>query len=439
MSHNPKRRIFVLLVAVTLGAVALLLMLPVAKKPVHTRLPEKPPVSELSTLAPPPDWASLETYQESISRADFENLLTTVFTTGEAWRGFIVISETEARIKTRGPTDGVFILRFSNKNPGSAPRHWRTAAELPPTMSNLPLAGLKIAIDPGHIGGEWAKMEERWLVVGGGKPVCEGDLTLQVALMLKPRLEALGAAVSLVREKCEPVTPVRPVSLMTLARDSSPPDSSPEQVRKTAERFFYRTAEIRARADLVNQLIKPDLVLCLHFDAEAWGNPSNPTLIDRSHLHLVLNGAYNDEEVPLADQRFALLRKLLQRTHQEEILVGSTVAATFAGASGLPPYSYPPDSPNARAVPGEPYLWMRNLLANRLYDCPVIFMEPYVMNSITDHARIQAGDYDGLREIAGTMRPSIFREYADAVADGLKRHYSSSRKIQNPAPPTGDR
>jgi hypothetical protein len=277
-------------------------------------------------------------------------------------------------------------------------------------------------------------MEERWMVVGNGNPVCEGDMTLQVARMLKPKLEALGASVSLVREKCEPVTSARPESLMTLARDSMPPEASPGEVRKTAERLFYRTAEIRARADLVNQTLKPDLVLCLHFNAEAWGDPNAPTLINRSHLHLVLNGAYNDEEVPLADQRFALLRKLLQRTHQEEILVGSTVAATFATASGLPPYSYPPDSPNARAVPGEPYLWMRNLLANRLYDCPVIFMEPYVMNSTSDYARIQAGDYDGLREIAGTMRPSIFREYADAVAEGLKKHYSLSRRIQDPLP-----
>jgi hypothetical protein len=118
---------------------------------------------------------------------------------------------------------------------------------------------------------------------------------------------------------------------------------------------------------------------------------------------------------------------LLQRTHQEEVLVGSTVAATFAAASGLPPYAYPADSQNARSVPGEPYLWTRNLLANRLYDCPVIFMEPYVMNSVVDYARIQAGDFDGLQVIGGVARPSIFREYADAVAEGLRKHYSQAR------------
>ena len=54
-------------------------------------------------------------------------------------------------------------------------------------------------------------------------------------------------------------------------------------------------------------------------------------------------------------------------------------------------------------------------------------MEPYVMNSTADHARIQAGDYEGLREISGKPRPSIFREYADALALGLERHYRAGR------------
>ncbi len=390
----------------------------------------------LSMLATPPDWSALEIYQNTVTREDFERLLTTVFTTGSAWQSCIAIDENEARVKTGNPAPAeVFHLRFARPGPAAtAPRHWRTATELAPATPEKPLAGLKIAIDPGHIGGKWAEMEERWFVVGTGTPVKEGDMTLRVANLLKPRLEALGATISLVRAKTEPVTPIRPGALRSLAQESSAPDDSPAALQRLAERLFYRTAEIRARAELVNHTLKPDLVLCLHFNAEAWGDPNQPLLIDRTHLHLLLNGAYTDEEVLLADQRFTLLRKLLQRTHQEEILVGTTVADTFAEASGLPPYVYPPDSGNVRPVVGQPYLWVRNLLANRLYDCPVIFMEPYVMNSTIDHARIQAGDYEGLREIAGKLQPSIFREYADALAEGLSRHYTSRRKSAETAP-----
>ena len=387
----------------------------------------------LSALAAPPDWSLLEIYQNTITRGEFESLLTTVFTTGNAWQSHLEISDTEARIKTGPiPTDPVFRLHFAETET-RAPRHWRTATELPPPPPEKPLAGLKIALDPGHIGGDWAKMEERWFVVGSGTPVCEGDMTLLVANLLKPQLEALGAIVSLVRENSEPITPVRPADLQTLALSSSTPSDSPATRQRLAERLFYRTAEIRARADLVNHTLQPDLVLCLHFNAEAWGDPLQPTLTDRSHLHLLLNGAYTDDEVALADQRFALLQKLLQQTHREEALVGTTVAAAFAEISHLPPYTYLANSTSVRPVAGQPYLWIRNLLANRLYDCPVIFMEPYVMNSTTDHARIQAGDYAGLRDISGKMLPSIFREYADAVTAGLARHYLQARIPPPPA------
>jgi N-acetylmuramoyl-L-alanine amidase len=412
-----------LLAAVLLTVVALFVSRP-APPPVQPALVPPPPAPPpaLSMLAAPPDWSALEIYQNTITRGEFERLLTTVFTTGNAWRTCIEIDESEACIQTgSSESDPDFHLRFAPEK-SHPPRQWRTAAELPPATPEKPLAGLKIAIDPGHIGGEWAKMEERWFIVGTGTPVQEGDMTLRVANLLKPRLEALGATVSLVRDQLEPVTPIRPDSLLSLTKDAAT-----EFPQKLAERLFYRTAEIRARAELVNTTLKPDLVLCLHFNAEAWGDPLNPTLIDRTHLHFLLNGAYTDEEVLLADQRFALLQKLLQRTHQEEAIVGATVADTFAGISGLPPYLYPPGSKTVRPL-GHPYLWARNLLANRLYDCPVIFMEPYVMNSTIDHARLQAGEYDGLREINGKPQPSIFQEYADALTEGLRKHYTEARK-----------
>jgi N-acetylmuramoyl-L-alanine amidase len=385
------------------------------------------PVSpRLSILGKPPDWARLEAWQESMTREDFEALLTGVFVVGERWREFIEIGEDAAVIRT-GEGEGVFVLRFGK--PGEekpAPRGWNIPEELAEQEEGKPLKGLHIAIDPGHIGGAWARVEERWLQVAGHPPVQEGDMTLLVAKKIKPRLEGLGARVTLVRDSLEPVTLLRPESLEELAAEQGDPDS-PQALRKFAERLFYRTAEIRARADLVNGTIKPDLVLCLHFNADAWGDAANPKLVERTHFHLLLNGGYTDEEVALADQRFILLEKILSRTHAEEVKVGSTVADVFVRKTGLPPFIYPPEAPNAREIPGEPYLWARNLLANRLYECPVIFYEPYVMNSIIDHPRLVAGDYDGLREINGKWLPSIFREYADAVVEGLQEHYASRR------------
>ena len=49
------------------------------------------------------------------------------------------------------------------------------------------------------------------------------------------------------------------------------------------------------------------------------------------------------------------------------------------------------------------------------------------MNDRTVYERIQAGDYEGTRPVAGKERKSIFREYADGVAEGLRAYYASSR------------
>lgn len=380
---------------------------------------ELPPLAPLGSA---PDWRELEAFQNSISRQDFQSLLESNFTTGEAWRNVISIRDLETVVTTDpSKPDSSFHLTFALPGQEILPsRHWRAGRQLPPASAEKPLTGLKIAIDPGHIGGEWAKMEERWFSVGGAPAVCEGDLTLKVARLLKPKLEALGAAVSMVRDSAAPLTPLRPKDFLSQVTPGEDP-------QKQSERLFYRTAEIRARADLVNLTLKPDLVLCLHFNAEPWGNANSPTLVDQSHVHLLLNGGYTDDEVMMEDQRFELLRKLLQRTHEEEVEIGTDVAAAFYSATGLPAYQYHPEAKNARTVAGNPFLWARNLLANRLYDCPVIFMEPYVMNSRRDHARIQAGDYEGLRQVDGQPQPSIFQEYAEAVAQGLASHYRKSR------------
>jgi N-acetylmuramoyl-L-alanine amidase len=418
-----------LIATLCLGLLVVFLLLrpKTPEPPTPPAIPEKPAPQNptaLSVLAENPDWTTLEEYQRTISRDDFEKLLTEIFTTDETWREFILIRDEQAEIITNSDlAEPPFVLEFATPdNTLPTPRLWKDTATRPIPPKGKPLSNLHIAIDPGHIGGKWAKIEERWFQIGEEKPVTEGDMSLYVAKLLKPLLEELGATVTLVRSTAEPVTPLRPENLTSLAAENTSDD--PDSLRRFAEQLFYRTAEIRARAELVNNTIKPDLVLCLHFNAEAWGDPNKPTLIPRTHFHILLNGAYTPDEVRLADQRLALLKKLLQRTHEEEALVGKTIAETFAEISKLPAYIYPPGGNNVRSVATSPFLFARNLLANRLYDSPVIFMEPYVMNSTIDYARIQAGDYEGLREINGQQLPSIFREYAEALAKGLEKHYA---------------
>ena len=96
--------------------------------------------------------------------------------------------------------------------------------------------------------------------------------------------------------------------------------------------------------------------------------------------------------------------------------------------SGLPPFTY--FSSNAKRIGEGPYVYARNLLANRLYKAPVVFLEPYVMNSSPVWKRVQMGDYRGLKSVDGESVPSLMSEYASGVAQGLVRYYSTQREIK---------
>jgi N-acetylmuramoyl-L-alanine amidase len=399
----------------------------------------------LGILGAQPKWAVLEKYQETITHDEFTRLIQDVYCTHGFAPDLIEISEKTARILMNREAQKFFTLRFAENDASRkpVPRLWRPAESLPPAKLQKPLSGLRIALDPGHLGGTWAKMEERWFQVGNSAPVQEGDLTLRVARLLASRLRELGAKVLFIRNSNEPVTAKRPGDFQELARKIlikngvpqpradvvSPNDPENEQtIRWQSEILFYRYSEIRRRAALVNFKLHPDLVLCLHFNAEGWGDPNNPMLLDTNHLHLLVNGSYLRDELEFDDERFEMIRRLLSRAYGQELPLADVVATAMAKEMQLPPYQYPTTLTTTK-VGTSGYVYARNLLATRIYRSPVVYCEPYVMNSDDVFARIHAGDYDGMRNVNGVERKSIFREYADSVADGLAEYYSKARGL----------
>jgi N-acetylmuramoyl-L-alanine amidase len=362
---------------------------------------------------------------------EFTTALDSIYAPGEAWKSLISVeanagADSSPRMTTPRwaldpSAEGQTVALLGANEPDAPPRRfWRPAATMKPAPDGRPLDGMRIGIDPGHIGGEWARMEERWYQrPGAATEVKEGELTLATAFVLKPMLESLGAEVLMVRQALQPVTSRRPADF-----------ASSTLTRQEAERYFYRYAEIRARADLINDVFKPDLVVCLHFNAEPWGDPSNVQFVEANHLHMLVNGHYWADELGFDDVRFEMLLRLFQRAHEEEIPLADEVARSLATATGLPPYDYDRGhmaSSAHRVVPENPYVWARNLLANRLYRCPVIYCEPYVMNNREVFERVATGDYPGEKLVSGRLRQSLFREYARGVANGITAHYLKRR------------
>ena len=398
----------------------------------------------MSPLSSPVDWKRLEAYQGVISKEDFLRALKKFYSLGDAYKHTIDIGEDHARIQTGDDTWTKLAFRKNDSPKATPSRFWRSRKEILLKLTEArPLNGERIALDPGHLGGPWARMEERWYVMDDNeKPVTEGDLTLIVAKILKPRLEALGAIVLLVRTSNQPTTPRRPKDFEALARAdlkrmgltdppfTYAPEAPPEERRKTiqwhSEKYFYRLSEIRHRAGIVNQRLKPDLALCLHFNAEAWGDPSKPEFVPRNHLHFLINGAYNTYELGMHDERLQMLLRLLQGTHTEEQALAEAVAPHVARQTQLPAFHYLTN--NVKRPSPNPYVYARNLLANRLFECPVLYFEPYVMNSEDVYARVQAGFYEGEIEVNGITRRSIFHEYVEGTVLGLIAYFSTTQE-----------
>ncbi len=425
----------------TLALAGLLLSLAPAARAPDEETPNEV-ATNLSTLGRTPDWNELEKYQGTITHDEFVHLLNEVYCARGISEELIKVTPHEARILEHKGTRDYFVLRFAKSDAERLPldRPWTPLASLPRPAGAGPLAGVHIALDPGHLGGAWAKMEERWFKIKEARPIQEGDMTLQVAQLLAPRLQSLGAKVSLVRAQAEPLTRYRPsdfreTALQLLQRAGithpredfdGPADPQKEQtVRWQEELLFYRNSEIRRRASLVNYNLRPDLVLCLHFNAEPWGDPATPTLVENNHLHLLVNGSYSEAELDLDDERCEMLHKLLSRAYPEEIDLAETIALTMAKTTGLPPYQY--KTGNVTPVGASNYVFARNLMATRLYRCPTIYLEPYVMNSREVFARVQAGDYERMRPVAGKKRPSIFREYDEGVVEGVLAYFKKIR------------
>jgi hypothetical protein len=402
---------------------------------------EKPflysPVSEV------PEWRLLEGYQGTLSQEEFKERLQRVFDPKGALGAYLEMSKSAVMVfRDREKTQPLFRLRFAA--PTSTPR-----SELAPFAladPTKPLLGKVICLDPGHIGGDWADIEERTFRIGRDRPVVEGELNLQTCRFLAERLSAAGAKVVWTHEGFAPTTEVRPADLYPeaieyLLKDPAnrrlPRFSMNGLIRWNAELLFYRSAEIQARARRVNEELMPDFTLCLHYNAAPWGSPGKASLTSVSRLVLFSHGSYTASELAYDDQKFNLFRKLLENSTPSELAIGGAIGQQFKEKWGVPPENYE-GSGYAHASGASPYVWHRNLIANRLFRGPVIFVEGPYMNDRSTYGWIQAGAYEGTRKVGRTERQNIFREYADRVADGVlhwaQTQAGSSRAFTNYSP-----
>ncbi len=292
----------------------------------------------------------------------------------------------------------LFSFKFANEEPAVRPDRGKPADE------NKPLAGIKILLDPGHIGGRYSKMEERHFQWKNEPPLKEGTINLEVAKIVQAGLQKYGASTLLTKRSVTPVTRKDPLDF--IGRETE----------------FYRKHEIRARAKIA-QIFKADLNICIHVNAGPKDTPGEPWTRD-NRLVVFVHGSYGADEIAIERQRFELFRKLLEQSHDFELRAAMILSESLRKATDLLPVDYAP-SPYHFRVNENLFVYARNLAANRIFAGPTVYLEPYYINNVTVYKRLQIGDYDGLLEIDGESHKSIYREYADAIIEGTLKVFNS--------------
>lgn len=378
--------------------------------------------AKLTDLAEPPDWSSLDSFQKSISKQEFITQLNEVYCPRDSWWSpWIEVEKNRARIRKKNGSDEWYDLHFSESN--------KSANQ---SSCSFQISGSKILIDPGHIGGDFSVMEGRHFSIGDDKPVMEGELALSVALLVKSELERKGAEVDLTRYYNEPVTISRPKDFDDLAMSwfrkmewlhGLSEDEKSMRIKKRKELYFYRVSEIIARSEIIRKK-KPDLILCIHLNAAPWPHPEKKSLVSRNDYHVLVNGCYMGGELAYDNQRYEMIWRLLNRWDVSERFIAEHMSKAFAQNTGLPAFAY--KGPNALKIGEVEGVWARNLLANRIYEAPVVFLEPYIANSEVVYQRIQLGEYSGTKIINGELRSNLILEYAESVVYGLEKALSKT-------------
>lgn len=394
-------------------------------------------------LPTPNPWYALDPYQGTITRQQFEAKLHALYDPFSVFPAFYDINDKRVVFypSSKDHRVPVFTLHFAPPDHAvPTPRWFRTPEEFRAQSHPLdrPLDGLRVAIDPGHIGGAWAEMEERSTRYHGSKPVNEGDLNLITGRLLKDELTRLGAKVFEVRDSTCPVTPFRPRDFMPEAREMLVARSSHasrlrgfspgklnlffgDRVNELADFLFYRCSEIIERGNRIRDNFVPDVTVTLYIDATPGSGRGR--LTDANENIFFVHGSYTRAEMADPEMQRRCVYKMVEGGSDIETEVAADIAHVFADKTHLGPVKYGNSATTRLVLPGNAYVVARNLAANREYDGPVICTEPYFMNNRIVYKRLLAGDYDGQRKFDGKPYGSIFREYADCVAQGLVKAY----------------
>lgn len=280
------------------------------------------------------------------------------------------------------------------------------------------LKGARIAIDPGHFGGELAELEERLIAVEGER-FCEGDLTFLTAMVLKELLEKEGAVVYVTRSEIGKGAYEEAFSSWVKGREGDLGKLFREE---------YNREDLYSRVKKVNAF-HPDITVVIHYNAYQTKEEAlakKVSVVKCNYNLSFIPGAFGAGELRSVEDRYAFLRLIVSDDLEESLVLSRSLMKGFKKVLQVPPITKEEDAPYLRRVCIDQGvgIYSRNLVLTRLVESPLCYGETLIQNSWVEIHRLGALE----TEVRGLPCSKRIKEVAEAYFVGI-RDYFEKRSV----------
>jgi N-acetylmuramoyl-L-alanine amidase len=334
--------------------------------------------------------------------------------------------------------------------------------------SDRPLTGLKIAIDPGHMGpaptldlasgkmsdwdrvtGKFVQVQTKFTKAGkrfvNNRKVSEGQLNLWTALLTANELEALGAEVRLTRTQDGTVTTETVQNFNSapflnqyfynsldawmsdylhlsdddLAREiiKAPQAALIKTPTQQVQQLFIAGADLEARAKIIDAF-NPDITLDIHFDASR----SDALQKSTDDVEAYVPGAFRQSETGSRNVRAMALKHLLEaRRWNESVNLATTITGDMAQNLNLPLFKAPAFMTAVKVKDG---VYARNLfITRRALSGLVVYLECLHYDHVNEHSKLSV--LDGTAQFKGSVfkYPTRLNKISDGIRSGLLKYF----------------
>jgi N-acetylmuramoyl-L-alanine amidase len=295
----------------------------------------------------------------------------------------------------------------------------------------------RIALDPGHHGGTWSRLEKRHVEPPGSPAVREGDLAWAAARLVEQGLRAGGTDVKVLREP-PPAVPfpagadpafdlvteaayrlseqhprtlpsplalpwLTPLGALQLVRERS-------ELQQRMPFELYTRFDLRRRAEAAGEF-GADVTLSLHWDL-------TPAL-GRNGVLVFVPGNAVAGDLSSSSQRFWAFHRALDGTATQTLRLARVLAQSLMRHFDLPALTaddFTEARANWRTLDRSLGVFARDLAIGRRTPGVTMVLEGPCLDHPDEYPRLLKTDV----EVDGRRYPMRVRHYADAVLEGLR-------------------